>query len=141
MDHTIPSLLKPTLKTKFWIDFDWWKSKDRNWRNALLSYLCDEHQSVFEHTDINDEFDLVDPVTAKVTRGDALLNTLINHCATQPGFISENAPIVDTIFKVFLVNHNEPQTAKQLSEVVHQSAEMILRTIGTGRTYKGIRPL
>ena len=41
------SLVRPTIETRFHIDFDWWRQNDRDWRVYLLSYLCPEHQELF----------------------------------------------------------------------------------------------
>ena len=38
------SLAKPTLQTKFHIDFDWWTQSDQDWRVYLQNLLCLEHQ-------------------------------------------------------------------------------------------------
>jgi len=88
-----------------------------------------------------DQIDLVDPQTGEVTREDALLYTLIHHCARQSDFLSGNAALVDSIFKIFLVNQNQPLTPVELSELLHRPADLILRTIGSGKVYKGIRPV
>lgn len=140
MLNKLPSLIKPTMTTKFKIDFDWWKAQDRNWRNALETFLCEEHQQKFAGQEDVKNADLVDPATGEVSQGDALLFTLTNHCARQPGFISDSAPLVDTIFKVFLVNGNQPLTPVELAALTRRQADTILRTIGTSRVYKGIRP-
>ena len=134
------SLIKPVLTTKLHVDLDWWKSQDRNWRNSLVTFMCPAHQEIFSTSTDDEEMDLVDPETGVVTRGDGLIQTLIDHCAKQADFISLNAPLVDTIFKVFIVNHNEPLSSIELEERVGKPAETILRTIGTTRVYKGIRP-
>lgn len=135
------SLIKPSLTTKFRVDLDWWKSQDRNWRNSLVTFMCPTHQGVFAQFTDEQEMDLVNPETGVVTRGDGLIQTLVDHCARQEGFITANAPLVDTIFKVFIVNRNEPLNAIELAERVGKPADTILRTIGTTRVYKGIRPV
>jgi hypothetical protein len=38
------SLLKPSIKTPFHIDFDWWKQNESDWHVFLSSLLCPEHQ-------------------------------------------------------------------------------------------------
>src|SRR5690606_16342574 len=102
------SLMKPNRKTKFRIDFDWWKSQDRNWRSSLISFLCPEHREAFAQFSDETMLDLVDPSTGEVTKGDALIYTLITHCAQQEDFITANTPLVDSIFKVFLSKENQP---------------------------------
>jgi len=135
------SLIKPTLTTKFHIDFEWWQSQDRNWRNSLISYLCPIHSEVFSQSADQDDMDIVDPNTGEVTQGDALIFTLINHCARQEDFINPNAPMVDSIFKIFLSNNNQPLDSQELSAIIHRPAATILNTIGSYRVYKGIRPV
>jgi len=136
-----PSLMKPNLSTKFAIDFDWWKSQDQNWRNSLISYLCPEHRENFASHSDNSSFDLVNPQTGEVSQGDALIDTLINHCAKKDDFITPGAPLVDSIFKTFLSNHNQPLNCEELSKIVHKPAATILSTIGGFKVYKGIRPV
>ena len=102
------SLIKPGLNTKFRVDLDWWKSQDRNWRNSLVTFMCPTHQELFARFTDPQEMDLVNPDTGEVTRGDGLIRTLVDHCARQEGFISANSPLVDSVFKVFIVNHNQP---------------------------------
>ena len=135
------SLIKPSLTTKFRGDFDWWKMQDRNWRNSLVSFMCPKHQELFAHAGDAQEMDLVDPETGEISRGDGLIQTLVEHCARQEYFITSNTPLVDSVFKVFLVNHNQPLDSVELADRIGKPAETILRTIGTTRVYKGIRPV
>ena len=135
------SLIKPGLTTKFRVDFEWWKSQDRNWRNWLVAFMCSKHQELFIQSTDAQEMDLVNPETGEVTRGDGLIQTLVEHCAMQEGFISPNAPLVDSVFKVFIVNRNQPLNAIELAERIGNPADPILRTIGPTKVYKGIRPV
>lgn len=89
------SLIKPSLTTKFRVDFDWWKMQDRNWRNSLVSFMCPKHQELFAHAGDAQEMDLVDPETGEVSRGDGLIQTLVEHCARQEDFITSNTPLVE----------------------------------------------
>jgi len=133
--------MKPNRKTKFRIDFDWWKSQDRNWRSSLISFLCPEHREAFAQFSDETMLDLVDPSTGEVTKGDALIYTLITHCAQQEDFITANTPLVDSIFKVFLSKENQPMDSEELAEITRKPALTILSTIGSTRVYKGIRPV
>jgi hypothetical protein len=115
--------------------------QDRNWRNSLVSFMCPKHQELFAHAGDAQEMDLVDPETGEISRGDGLIQTLVEHCARQEYFITSNTPLVDSVFKVFLVNHNQPLDSVELADRIGKPAETILRTIGTTRVYKGIRPV
>jgi hypothetical protein len=134
------SLVKPTVGTPFQIDFDWWKEHDGNWHVFLQGYLCPEHQAAFSGKEENVRVDWVDPETAEVISVDGLQHVLITHCAKQPGFVTENTALVDSVFRVFLANGNEPMTPIQLGRAVNKPPDTILRTFSGVTVYKGIRP-
>jgi hypothetical protein len=136
-----PSLVKPTLNTRFHIDFNWWEKNDRNWRVYLRSYLCQDHQKFFIEQNSNELIDWVDPETAEVQRVDGMQHTLISHCAKEPGFITDHTALVDAVFRVFLANGNTPLNCLDLNERLGKSPDTILRTISGLRVYKGLRPL
>jgi hypothetical protein len=134
------SLIKPTLQTPFHIDFDWWRANDNNWHIALQSLLCSEHQQAYASLPEDKLIDWVDPETAEVHQLDGLQNTLISHCAKQPGFLDEHTALVDAVFRILLANGNVPLSAEQLGERLNRPADIILRTISGPRIYKGLRP-
>lgn len=135
------SLVKPTIDTPFKIDFDWWMNHDRDWRVYLRSFLCEEHQKVFENLNNDELIDWVDPETAEVTQVDGLQHVLISHCAQQESFLTEKMALVDSVFRVFLSKGNKPLTIKQLGEILDRPPETILKTFSGIRVYKGIRPV
>jgi hypothetical protein len=135
------SLVKPTIDTRFHIDFNWWENNDRNWRVYLRSYLCAEHQALFVESQNSELVDWVDPQTAEVQPVDGLQHTLISHCARQPGFITEHTAVVDAIFRLFLANGNLPLSCVELGERLGKPPMTILRTLTGGRVYKGVRPI
>lgn len=141
MESKRNSLIKPKLSTPFKIDFDWWKKHDRDWRVYLRSFLCEEHQSMFEALDNDEMIDWVDPETAEVTQVDGLQHILITHCAKQEGFLTDRMALVDSVFRVFLSNGNKPMTPEELGEKLGRPASTILRTLSGVRVYKGIRPI
>ena len=134
------SLVKPTLQTPFHIDFDWWRANDTNWHVALNSLLCSEHQQAFADLPEGQMIDWVDPETAEVRQLDGLQNTLIDHCAKQPGFLDEHTALVDAIFRLLLANGNTPMSVEELSTRLNRPADTILKTIAGPRVYKGLRP-
>jgi hypothetical protein len=141
MDSKRKSLIKPKLTTPFRIDFDWWKKHDRNWRVYLRSFLCEEHQEMYENMDNDEMIDWVDPETAEVTQVDGLQHILITHCAKQDDFLNSRMALVDSVFRVFLANGNKPMTPEELGETLNRSASTILQTLSGVRIYKGIRPI
>ena len=134
------SLVKPTIDTPFYIDFDWWKQHDNNWRVFLRSCLCPEHQQAFSDLESNVSIDWVDAQTAEVQSVDGLQHILITHCAKQPDFLTEHTTLVDAVFRALLANGNVPMSPVDLAAQTGKPAEMILRTLAGGQVYKGIRP-
>ena len=137
---SLPTLVKPTLDTPFHIDYHWWERKGLHIGVELRTHLCQEHREVFsEHLD-TEKIDWVDEMTGEVTQVDGLQHTLQVHCSKQPDYINERVSLVDAIFRVFLANGNTPLTCKELSNIVGQPTEKILRTLAGRQIYKGIRP-
>jgi hypothetical protein len=134
------SLVKPTLQTRYHIDFDWWGQNDRDWRVYLYGLLCPEHQKAFVDMKGDEQVDWVDPDTAEVQKVDGLQHVLITHCAREDGFINRQTALVDAVFRIFLANGNTPMTPLELSDQLGRPPETILRTFSGIRVYKGIRP-
>lgn len=141
MDSKPTSLIKPTLTSTFKIDFNWWKKNDRNWRVFLRSFLCEEHQAMFENLENDEIIDSVDPQTAEVIQVDGLQHVLISHCAKQEDFLNSRMALVDSVFRIFLSNGNQPLNSEELGEILNRPPSTILRTLSGIRVYKGIRPI
>ena len=136
-----PSLVKPTLKTPFHIDFDWWQKSERDWHVYLRSLLCTEHQELFADVQQGEMIDWVDPKTAEVKPVDGIQHTLMSHCARRPEFVTEQTAMVEAVFRLLLTNDNIPMSSEELSAKLGRPAQIILRTLSGPRVYKGIRPL
>ncbi len=135
------SLLKPGLDTPFHIDFDWWQADDRSWRVYLRSLLCEEHKETFSAQEEDLRMDVIDPITAEVRTVDGLQHLLMTHCARQPDFVTARTTLVESIFRIFLANGNQPMTANELAHRLGRPAHTILKTISGPRVYRGIRPV
>jgi len=134
-------LFKPSINTKFYIDFDWWKENDSNWRVFLRGFLCDNHQQYFADKPSDIEVDAIDPETAEVTKMDGLLYALIYHCAKQEDFIGKNIPVIAKVFRLLLANGGQPMSPQELESVVNRPARTILTILTGPQVYKGIRML
>lgn len=133
-------LVKPTLDTPFYIDFDWWNLQNRELRVYLRSHLCREHRAVFESHLDTEEIDWIDEDTAEVTRVDGLQHVLRVHCSLQSGYIESHTPLIDAVFRVFLAGSNKPLTATELGARIKRDPAMILKVLSGLRVYKGLRP-
>lgn len=135
-----PSLVRPSLNTKFHIDYTWWDRAERDLEVYLRSHLCPEHQVTYADIDPSRKVDHVDPDTGEVTQVAGLQHVLISHCAHQPGYFTAHTSLVNAVFRVFLSNGNTPLSPEELGERISRPAQMILRTLTGPRVYKGIRP-
>jgi hypothetical protein len=135
--------VKPTLQTKFHIDFDWWDRETQAFRVYLMSHLCPEHQAAFDAAAPVEMLDYVDMETGEVTPIDRLQYVLGTHCAQQTGFLTPHLPLVDAVFRVFVANGNHPLTPEELAEKIERPhhAQTILRTLAGKVVYKGLRPM
>ncbi len=133
--------IKPTVDTKYHIDFDWWSKERRNFRLHLLSHLCAECQARFENYEEAELVDWIDEDTAEVTQVDGLWHSLRTCCSLKPDYINEHTPLTTAVFRVFLANGNQPLSSVELAERLHRPAATILRTIGGFRIYSGIKPV
>ena len=131
--------IKPTLDTKFHIDYDWWDREGRELRVYLLSHLDAEQREFFvQHRD-TEEVDWIDPDTAEIRKVDALQRAL-QEASKNPDFITPHTSLVDAVFRVFLANNNTPFTPIELGERIGRLPVTILRTLSGANVYKGIRP-
>ncbi len=134
------SLLKPSVKTPFHIDFDWWKQNERDWQVFLSSLLCAEHQALFTDMEEGETIDWIDPVTAEVKQVNGVQHILMTHCANLPEFTGSGTAMVEAVFRTFLANGNVPMSAEEIAKKLGRPAETILRTISGTRVYRGLRP-
>ena len=134
------SLLKPSIKTPFHIDFEWWKNNESDWHVFLRSLLCTEHQEAFANFEEDVLIDWIDAETAEVKAVDGIQHALMTHCALLPEFTDARTAMVEAVFRIFLVNGNIPMSAEDLGKKLGRSADTILKTIAGPRVYRGLRP-
>jgi len=137
----LKTFVKPTVDTPFHIDYSWWEREGLDIGVELRSHLCREHKEAFgQSMDADAKIDWIDERTGEVQRVNGLQHVLHIHCSKEPDYISDDLPLVDAVFRVFLVEGNRPLSAQELSSITGRSAKMIVRTLGGRRTYKGILP-
>ena len=65
-------LIKPTVKTKFYIDYSWWENSPDDLQVYLLTHLTPEQQQALANQDLSEVFDYVDPETGEIFQLDRL---------------------------------------------------------------------
>jgi hypothetical protein len=133
--------LRPTVKTKFHIDFSWWDKQNRDIRVPMLDHLCAECREDVGSLSEAKMVDMVDPETAEVTTVDAIWEAIRACCSSKPGYLTADTPLLDSIFRTFLANGNTPLSVQELYERLdRRPPETILRVLTKGRIYLGIKP-
>jgi hypothetical protein len=133
--------VRPTIDTKFHIDFDWWGDAGRNFRVHLLTHLCEECQTRYQTYQTTELIDWIDAETAEVMQVDGLWHSLRACCSQKPDYITDSTPLSTAVFRTFLANGNEPLSSRELESKLGRPAATILRTIGGLRVYNGIKPV
>ena len=132
---------RPTVDTKFHIDYSWWEESGKNFRIYLRDQLCEECRERFANYQNTEDVDWIDPDTGEVRRTDALRECLRTRCANDPNYINERLPLASACFRVFLANNNTPLSPGELNQLLPwKPPESILQTLTGGQVYFGIRP-
>lgn len=136
-----PSILaKPTLDTRFHIDYDWWKrTEGEDLRIYLISHLPPDERAQFSQ--LGEEahmVDFVDPASGEVFKLDPLGQAL-KRAAASPDFLTD-VSTVDAIFRVFIRNNNTPATVREIAQQIGYDEKRLLDLLRKQR-YKGISPI
>ncbi|MDX1614573.1 MAG: hypothetical protein R3300_09705 [Candidatus Promineifilaceae bacterium] len=132
-------LKRPTVDTKFHIDFDWWDDSGLDLRTYVFSRLDIGDDAALETT--TETVDLVDPDTGEVRQVDGFQYALQTYFSQQPDNFAQQTSLVDAVFYVLLANANRPMTVRELADSLERDPQVILRTLSGRRIYQGIRPL
>jgi hypothetical protein len=133
-------LAKPSLDSKFHIDFGWWEREGRELRVDVAKHLRPEFQPALGSSGSGRMIDAVDPETGEVRPVDEMQYALRTQTRTVDEFLTEHTTLVDAVFHVFLANGNQPLTPSELSDRINRPAQTILRTLSGRSVYKGLRP-
>ena len=121
-------------KTRWFIDFNWYQQHNRSLSTLAQSCLCPKCKQQLG-------------IKAKEISLDSLLVTLKDCCSQSPSFITDQLPIMESVFRLFLANGNQPldleELGRQLSErrnadVYRTSAEILSRLLENDQYY-GLR--
>src|SRR5690606_27069256 len=110
-------LAKQTLDTKYYIDYEWWRtSTAEDLRTNLLKQVPVDYKDAVQAEPEDRELDYIDPKTGRVSRVDPL-HFALKVAAESPDFLGEDASLADVIFRVLLIRDNEPISAREIAEL------------------------
>lgn len=129
------------METRFAIDYEWWEQSGKD-IHLHIQQLCQEIGEIEVDESLRDvEYDWIDPETAQVSRVDGLTYQFLAQCSQNPAFITERTTLIEAVFRTLLAAGNRPMTPGELADRIDRSPEMILKTLGGRRVYKGLRPV
>ena len=132
-------LIRPSVETRFFIDYSWWEQSRDDLQIYLLTHLTPEQREALRDRDLREVFDYVHPETGEVFQLDNL-RLAIRESSKGADFIGENIGLIDSVFRALLINSNQPLSVRELGEITGRDPQTILKTIGGVRIYRGIRP-
>ncbi len=133
---------RPTLDTRFHIDMGWWEGQRRDIRVYLRDMLCNECREMVQSYGMDARIDAVDETTGEVSRVDAIMHSLRTCCGLQSDYVGPNTPIIEAIFRTFILNDNQPLSVRELHEQLNRRPpETLLRMLTAGEVYLGLRPI
>ena len=121
-------------RPRWFIDLDWYQQNNRSFLTLARSGMCPKCNERLKEGD------------GEISASD-ILATIKDCCSHAPGFISGELPILESVFRFFLANGNEPldveELGKQLSEcrggdTYCTSAEILSRLLESDQYY-GLR--
>jgi len=121
-------------KTRWFIDLDWYQQNNRSISALAQSYLCPNCAKQLS-------------TEGKEKSADVLLSTIKDCCSHAPGFITDQLPILESVFRFFLASGNQPldleELGKQLSEWragdPYRTSPEILYRLFMNERYYGLR--
>jgi len=123
-------------KPRWFIDLDWYQQNNRSISALAQGYLCAKCRKQLD-------------AEGKETSAADLLATIKECCANEPGFITDQLPILESVFRFFIANGNQPldlaELGNQLSERrggdTYCTSEEVLSRLLKSDQYYGLRPV
>ena len=122
------------VRQRWFIDFDWYQLNNRSFFTLVQERLCPECRQRLK-------------VKKREVAAADLLTAIKDCCSKEPTFITGELPILESIFRLFLANGNQPldleELSKQLSEwrggdTYRTSVEILSRLLESDQYY-GLR--
>ena len=103
-------IITDQVRLRWFIDFDWYQQSNRSLPFLARNYLCPMCRERLKSGG------------AEIPASE-LLFTIKDCCAKTPGFITRKLPILESIFRLFLANGNQPLDLEELGEKLRQLLE------------------
>ena len=132
---------RPTENTHFHLDYSWFDKNGQDINVLINQCLTPEQQARLADAPSNEAFDFVDEMTGEVRRVTRAIQIIRAERADDPDFIGDRLPVAESVFRIFLLNNNEPLTAADLAARINRRPVEVLNQLGGRAVYRGIRPV
>jgi hypothetical protein len=130
---------RPTESTHFHVDYSWFEKNGQDINILINKCLTPEQQERLVDVALNEPLDVVDEHTGEVQRVTRAVQFIREERAGDPEFIGVKTPVAEAVFRIFLLNNNQPLTAAELAARINRRPAEILAQLGGRVVYNGIR--
>jgi len=118
-------------KPRWFINLDWYQQSNRSLSSLVQICLCPKHQKQLS-------------TGGKEISTTELMAMVKDCCAKKPGFITGQLPLLESVFRLFLANGNQPLTLEELGNQLSEqrgvdtyrtSEEILSRLLKTDQYY------
>ena len=130
----VKKTLPETTATKYAINLDWYEANGRSFAHVVRNSLCANCKNKIE---------------GKGTSPRKIVTMIKGCCSDETGFINDRQPILESIFRVFLSNGNQPLEIEDISQLLAKqrggdtarTAPQLLSRLLRKEEYYGIHPI
>jgi len=134
-------LFRPTENTPFHIDYSWFEKNGQDVNVLIYKCLTPEQQERLASVPADEALDFVDEDTGEVRRVTRAMQIIRTERADDPTFVSSRLPVAESVFRIFLLNDNQPLTPIELAARIGRKPSEIVAQLGGRAVYNGIRPI
>jgi len=134
-------LFRPTENTPFHIDYSWFEKNGQDVNVLIYKCLTPEQQERLASVAADEALDFVDEITGEVRRVTRAMQIIRTERADDPTFVSSRLPVAESVFRIFLLNDNQPLTPIELAARIGRKPSEIVAQLGGRAVYNGIRPI
>lgn len=134
-------IFRPTENTPFHVDYSWFEKNGQDVNVLIYKCLTPEQQERYADVPLDEVLDFVDENTGEVRRVTRILQIIRTERADDPTFINSRLPVAESVFRIFLLNDNQPLTPVELAARIERKPKEILDLLGGRQVYNGIRPI
>lgn len=121
---------------KYYINVDWYDSVGRSFRAVAEKRFCASCKAKLG-TETQERVPVIDPKTGRVVYemqtvpfGSNPMSAIRSCCSRERGYITADTPVLESVFRFFLANANQPAELETIREELSQWFPLTVRSHG-----------